>query len=259
MHNTSNIYQEIISGPHNKEVRLAIGNTGCLITKRGESITFGGTSILVGTSEADGGYAEGMLVSMGTSIQLFSKDEVTLGSCVSGEIDVRMLKPVGVVPRQARLVPYVRVYNNTLVSEWIQKGVYYLDTRYVDTDISGIEYLEMHGFDSMLKSEQDYPSSTLSWPAKDIDVVNEIAAFMGVVVDTRTFKYLNRAYSIPYPSEYSCRETLSYIASMYAGCFVMSDLGELRFVPFYDIPKETHYLITQGRQPITFGGVRILV
>ena len=236
MQNTSELYQDIIAGPHTKEVRLTIGDPG-----------------------ADSVYDESSLVSMKTGIQLFADDEVTPGSCVSGEIDVRMLKPIGVVPRHARLVPYVRVCNATHASEWLQKGVYYLDTRWVDTDVSGLEYLVMHGFDAMLKAEQDYPVSSLQWPATDIDVVREIAAAMDVPVDARTFQYINKAYSISWPSEYSCREALSYIASMYAGCFVMSDLGELRFIPFYGIPKETRYLVTQSRQPITFGGVRILV
>ena len=46
---------------------------------------------------------------------------------------------------------------------------------------------------------------------------------------------------------------------MYAGCFVMSDLGELRLVALNGIPAETRYLIAAAGQPITFGGVRILV
>ena len=259
MQKTSDLYQTLLAQRHSTEVRLSIGESGRLITKRGEPITFGGTSILVGASGADSGYDESSLVSLRTDVQLFSEDTVTVGSCVSGEIDVQMLKPSGDIPRQARLVPYLRLTNGHIHSEWIQKGVYYIDTRLVDYDHSGIQYLSLHGYDSMLKAEQDYPSSKLNWPASDIEVVEEIATFLNVPVDARTYQYLNRSYPIQYPSDYSCRDVLGYIASMYAGCFVMSDLGELRFVPFYDIPRETRYLVTQGRQPILFGGDRILV
>ena len=259
MQSTSDLYQDILAAPHSAEVRLAIGETGRLITKRGENITFGGVSILVGATGADGGYDESVLIHLSTDVQLFSEDTVTLGSCVSSELDVSMIKPFGEIPRQARLVPYVRITNGVQYSEWIQKGVFFVDTRVVDTDGSGIEYLNLHGYDSMLKTEQDYPSSSLDWPARDIEVVVEIATFIGVSVDNRTFGYINRGYLIQYPSDYSCRDVLGYIASMYAGCFIMSDLGDLRFVPFYAIPKETRYLVTQGRQIITFGGDRILV
>ena len=56
MQTTSDLYRELLSGSHWKETRLAIGETGKLITKLGDTITFGGTSILVGRSGADGGY-----------------------------------------------------------------------------------------------------------------------------------------------------------------------------------------------------------
>ena len=46
---------------------------------------------------------------------------------------------------------------------------------------------------------------------------------------------------------------------MYAGSFVMSDLGELRLITIHGIPKETRYLVESTGSVITFGGVRILV
>ena len=66
-------------------------------------------------------------------------------------------------------------------------------------------------------------------------------------------------YPVQYPAEYSCREVLGFIAAMYAGCFVISDLGELRLVALNSIPPETRRLITKDGFAITFGGVRILV
>lgn len=262
MQQTSAIYQELLAryqagdADVKVESRLAIGKTGVLITKQGEDITFGGVSILVGISGADGGYDETQLISINTSGRVFSKNVPTVGEAISSEINVEMLTPYTEIPWQARMVPYVRLTDGIHYSEWIQKGVYYIDTRDTRT---GIGRLSIHGYDDMLRAEQDYPASSLSWPAKDIDVIREIAAFIGVSVDDRTVEQMVYGYPVQYPGEYSCREVLGYIAAMYAGCFVMSDLGELRLVALNGIPVETRYLIAAAGQPITFGGVKILV
>lgn len=259
MQDTSALYKDLLASDHIVETRLAIGETGVLITKFRESITFGGVSILVGSSGADGGYDESVLISMSTRNQLFSTDGPSVGCCVSGEIDIEMINPYGDVPRQARLVPYVRLTDGKRHSEWIQKGVFYVDTRQKVDDGSSVEKVTIHGYDSMLKAEQLYPSSKLRWPALDVDVVREIAEFMGISVDSRTISLMKHRYLIQYPGEYYCREVLAYIAAMYAGCFTMSDLGELRLVAINSIPPETRYLITATGQAITFGGDRILV
>lgn len=265
MHETSALYKELFAQYQagvpgvRFETSLAIGETGVLITKAGDSITFGGVSILVGSSGGDGGYDETLLISMSTSASAFSEESPAVGQCVSSEIDVKMLKPFGEIPPMARMVPYVRLTDGVRYSEWIQKGVFYIDTREKVEDGSSIEKIKIHGYDDMLKAEQDYPASVLSWPAKDIDVVREIAAFLGVAIDARTIPIMNRGYTIQYPAGYSCRDTLGYIAAMYAGCFVMSDLGELRLITIHGIPKESRYLIEATGAAITFGGDRILV
>ena len=265
MQQTTAIYKELLSeyqagSQHVKcDTRLAIGDTGVLVTKQGEAITFGGFSILVGTSGADGGFDKSSLISMEADFRILSDETLSVGNCISSEIDVGMAKPSAELPRQARMVPYVRLTDGTRHSEWIQKGVFYIDTREKVNDGSSIEKIALHGYDDMLKAEQDYPSSKLSWPATDVNVVKEIAAFMDVKVDSRTLTVMKRSYRIEYPAGYSCREVLGYIAAMYAGCFVMSDLGELRLITIYGIQKETRYLIDRDGSAITFGGVRILV
>lgn len=265
MHETSPLYKELFSeyqsgAPEVKfETSLTIGETGVLITKQGDTITFGGVSILVAATGGDGGYDESLLMSISTSPSVFTEESPSVGNCVSAEIDVKMLKPYGDIPEMARISPYIRLTDGSRHSEWIQKGIFYIDTREKVEDGSSIEKIQIHGYDDMLKAEQDYPSSTLTWPAKDIDVVREIANFIGVSIDARTLLIISRSYVIQYPAGYSCRDVLGYIAAMYAGCFVMSDLGELRLVKINGIPKETRYLIEQAGFSITFGGDRILV
>lgn len=259
MQQTSETYRELLATHHKKETRLAIGETGRLITKSGDAITFGGVRILVAAGGPEGGFGENLLFSLQTESGVFSEERPGIGNCIAAQLHAVMQKPYGTIPRQARIVPYVRLAAGDTRSEWIQKGVFYIDTRDARNDGSSIEKIEIHAYDDMMKAEQDYPSSKLEWPATDISVVREIADFMGVSVDPRTVAVMTDGYLLQMPTGYSCREVLGYIAAMYAGNFVMSDLGELLLLTINGIPAETRYLVTNTGAAITFGGVRILV
>ena len=259
---TSALYKELLSGKHWKETRVSIGDTGRLITRQGNYITFGGTRILVAATGADGGYNESLLAQDGVNatVPLFSGDEPEVGSCVSREIDIKMLKPAGSIDGLSRISVYTRLTDGERFSEWLPQGVYYLDSIEEDAEEDDIKWLNIHGYDGLLFAEQDYPAnSKLSWPARDVDVVKEIAEALGVTVDQRTFDLMADNNLVEYPGQYSCREVLGYIAAMYAGCFIMSERGELRMVCIWNIPKETRYLVTNQGYAITFGGARILV
>ncbi len=257
MQKTSSLYKEIISGEHWKEYRLVIGERGKLITELNEGILFGGVRILVSSSGADAGYAEDIIVSMQTYCGMFPESTPVVGECVAAEISATIRKPKGDIPRMSRVVPYVRVCNSEKHSEWIQKGVFFIDHRSYSGEDN--ELMEIHGYDAMLFSEADFPSSTKEWPRKDIAVVRDIAAEMDVQVDARTVAIMNKGYMVQYPAEYSQREALGFLAAMYAGSFVMSDSGELRLIQMHGIPKETSYLTDHAGFVLTFGGERIIV
>ncbi len=259
MQETSALYKRLLSEPHQMETSLAVGDTGRLITERNETISFGGVNILVARSGADSGYRENILKSISTNGQVFAEDKPVVGGCISGEIDIEMFKPVGELPRMAQVVPYVRLTNGEEYSEWIQKGVYFIDTRETNTDDAGVAILTIHGYDAMLKAEQDYTGANLSWPNTDINVVKDIASLMGISVDTDTVRLINMGYTVQLPAGYTCREVLGYIAASYAGCFIISDVGELKLVTLSGIPKETRLLVDNVGYAITFGGTRILV
>ena len=237
MRETSDLYKQILSsGRYWTETRLIIGN---------------------GT-DPEQGYDESVLCSMTVYSDVFSEDAPVVGCCIASEIDIVMHKPNADIAPNARLVPYVRITDGTRRSEWLQKGVFRIDTRDKVEDGTKIEKITFKGYDDMLKTEQDYEETALNWPAKDMDVVAEIAAAIGVQIDPRTTAQL-MGYWVQYPAGYSYREVLGYIAAAYAGSFIMSDLGMLRLVTLNGIPKETRYLITETGSVITFGGDRILV
>lgn len=231
MQNTSQLYQQIIGQEgHFFESKLVI-----------DGVT----------------YDKSVLVEMETSVAMFSGTP-EIGNAVSGQISVKMLVPSAGIPTMARMEPYVRAKTATQTSEWIQQGVFFIDTREMTKNEDGENVLSIHGFDAMLKAEQMY-NGRITGNSTDIQMVNEIAYQLGVTVDARTTAAMTRGYTIPFPSGYSYREILGYIAAMYVGCFIISDVGELRLVSILELPPETNYLIDQTGAAITFGGDRILV
>lgn len=258
MQETSSLYKRLLADPgHWKEYSLVIGESGVLVTEEAQKITFGGNYILVSTSGADSGFTEGSIVSMSTRKSIFRDSSPTAGNCIAGQITVDMMKPKGYIPERARISPYVRLTNGIDHSEWIQKGVFFIDHREYSGDEN--ERMVINGFDSIMFTEDEFPSSTNAWPRTDIDVVRDIAKEIGVSLDERTVQIMKNGYSINYPFGYSMREVLENIAAMYAGSFIMSDTGELLLVTMFGIPKETSYLIDNAGFSITFGGERILV
>lgn len=231
MQNVSALYNTIIGDEHWFETKLVIDGVGT--------------------------FDETQLFQVVTSHAMFS-DTPRVGMAVAGEIDVKMLFPTVEIPTMACLRPYVRACNATQQSEWIPQGVYYIDTRERTRDDTGLSVLTIHGYDAMLKAEQMY-NGRITGNSTDKQMVTEIAYQMGISVDSRTNTIMNASYTIPLPTGYTYREVLSYIASMYAGCFIITEEGKLRLVTLYELPPETNYLIDNAGNWLTFGGDRILV
>lgn len=209
-------------------------------------------------------YSEEVIWNMSTTRGLFKEDKPMIGCAVSGEIQLTMDYPGFDFSIMAEIVPYIRLKRTTNnyveYSPWVKKGVFYIDTRTINTD-SGT--LTLHGFDAMRKSQLIYPSSSFTWSASSpsaYNVVREIASHMGVQLDNRTTQRLtSETYVVGFPAQYTMHEVLENIAAMYGGNFCMSDDGRLLFVGFHDIPPETFYLVTEKGDYITFGGTRILL
>jgi hypothetical protein len=189
----------------------------------------------------------------------FSGEQPTVGACLSAEIDLKILRPGSNIPRMASISPYVCVTNGTTTSEWIPQGKFFIDTREYSQNDDSLNVVTIHGYDSMLKTEDSYPDTTHAWPMSDIAVVNEIATTIGVSVDPRTTALMTNNYQISAPAGYSMREVLGNIAAMYCGNFIMNYDGELLLVTIDSYPPETSYIVTGAGNPITFGGDRILV
>lgn len=267
MQNTSDAYKRILTGnDYWFENSVSIGDNGRLVDNDGGLILFGGDSILVDAGGPESGFREDRLVSVKSNQESFSEDGPCVGSAVSAYVDVKMIAPYN-VPRKARISVFYRAANDDEVSEWIQNGVFYIDTREQTHTELDFDILTLHGYDAMLLAEVTYPSDDQhDYPMLDREMVQFVADNMridpdgrGIQVDPRTWDIMTAGYCFPLPVGYSMREVLCMIAAAYAGNFIISPTGELRLVSMFDLPPETRHLITEDGFKITFGDLYILV
>ena len=169
-------------------------------------------------------YGEDQIVSAEASAASMSR-AAEIGTCMAKELNLVLREP-GAIPRMAQIGVMVRLNDGTSQSEWLDKGTYFVDTR--SKDPFGL--LTLHAFDPMLKAEQPYLelSELSQWPSPDSDVVDEIAALMGVEVDPRT---VLAGYDVPIPEQdWTMREVLGWIAAANGGNWVITHKNELRLI-----------------------------
>ena len=237
MQTTTQAYKTLLaSGLHRKEIQVGIGVSTLpdvyILDNNGEFV-LDNNSLPIGddyVSANEFNYAEDKIFYVRTSGGLFAGNTLSFGGCVSREIEMRFYPRGAVIPRMARLSPRVRLTDGTTDSEWLPKGIFYVDTRDYDAS-SGI--LTLTGYDAMLKAEETYiqEGDVGTWPKTMPAVVAEIAARMGVEVDSRT--RLNN-YDVQLPTEYTMREVLGFIAAAHAGNWVITDEGKLRLIRIDD-------------------------
>lgn len=201
-------------------------------------------------------YSQDNIMSMQVDWRMFSEEYPTVGSCLSGEISLKMLKPNVSIPRMASICPQIRVcsgYTAAEQSDWIPQGFFFIDTREESKNDDNLPVISFHGYDSMLMTEQMYPSTEGVWPKTDYAVVEQIADTIGVDIDERTADVMVHGYNISPPISYTMREVLSNIAAMYAGNWIMTMEGKLLLVALGGIPEDTSILVTGSGDIITFG------
>ena len=185
---------------------------------------------------------------------IFSSNNPMIGCCCSSVLDIEII-PTSPVPRMAPIVVTTRLKSadGTQYSEWIDAGTYYVDTRSKERD-----GLTMHftAYDSMLKADQPYLQNSAidEWPCDETDVVDEIAALMGVTVDERT---VLAGYDVDYPAQdWTMREVLGWIAAANCGNWIITPQNELYLVP---LNTDTSYLGASSSSAILFGDSLIIL
>ena len=202
--------------------------------------------------------SESDIVSLDRDGETMAQAKPSVGAATSTALSLTILTPSFTIPRMAEIDVYVRARNSTSTSEWLPAGVFFIDTRKHDQTANGVGVLRITAYDAMLKAEQDYPDTSHSWPYLDTLVVAEIAAAIGVTVDSRTNGFLTAGYLIDLPIGNTTREVLQNIAASYGGNFIITAENKLLFVPLYGLDPEDnivgHYLsVENGTDALTFG------
>lgn len=243
MRETNDLYKRLLADPgHVKESRLIIG---------GEI------------------YDESKIVlsSLVTTEQLFAADKLSIGGAVAREISFSAFLSDN-VPKRAKIIHQVRLRLGDEVSEWLQKGEYYISTRRRNK-LTGLT--EVHGYDSMLTSEQPWkPADTDIFPMPMKEAVEKTAAILKIPLDSRNVYKTGDAYKVDYPvadgtasedqqvAGLTIRQVWRWVAAAMGGNFIINDLGELRLVLVNDLTA-TGYLADENGSAITFGENAILV
>lgn len=195
------------------------------------------------------------IVSMRTSSGIFSSDTLSIGGAISGTLDLTIRSP-GSIPKMAEIKIFFRLTNGSQTSEWLPRGVYYIDTRQPDNEE---DTLTIQAFDAMLRGEEVWePDQSLVFPMNQRAAAMEMARLIGVEFDNP--EDISTAYYVDYPTDgYTERQILRFIGAANGGNFIITWEGKLRFIGLNVLPEETFYLVTEGGKSIVIGGVRILV
>ena len=215
MHQTSDLYKEIVADRfHKVECKLLIDGVE---------------------------YGENALVSVETENNLFAEEAPSCGNAVSGTITAKLRTPNTVIRTKAKMELFARVTSGDLESEWIPKGVYFLDTREKQKSKNGEDtIIVLDGFDAILMGEQEYIPSG-DWPKSDAEVIEEMCWILGVECTWIP----NKNFPIQKPIGYSVREIIGYVAAMYGGSVTMDDSGKLKFVGLRK-NQEGHEVVFSG-------------
>lgn len=210
--------------------------------------------------------------------------EPSVGNTCSRQIELKIRPKGETIPKAARIVPFIRfnTYSGT-TSEWIQKGVFFIDKRSTDDD-TGV--LTIRGYDAMMRAQLPFKLATVDlWKtgsgisiddyAWDVpSVVNAIAGEIGVTVDPRTnleasmyvkpfmpdgpYSYDEATATPAVTIPYTCRQMLGYIAAMHGANWIITDAGELWLCPVVPSGYVSYEVIgTENDEAISIGGVLI--
>lgn len=211
MQTTSALYKQIVSGRHWFNTKITIAGNTLLETQIKEIET-----------ERPGINAE----------------IPSVGGALSATLQMTVINPSFTIPVRAEIVVYYRACNETQTSEWLKYGTFYIDTRETSANYNAVQTITITAFDSMIKTEADYPDTDHDWPYLDRLVVAEIAQAIGVAVDSRTYDNLDVGYMVNPPTGYVMREVLEHIAAANCGNFVITAENKLLFVPLIGLDPE---------------------
>ena len=209
-------------------------------------------------------YSNAEIVSVRVYGSLYTENVPTIGRANSQQIDVLLqsdFRSFTDIPRNARLVLWVAAVEEgydlsglsgetykyehyRAMSEWIQKGCFYVDTREVD-DRAGT--IRLHGYDLMAAldsvdlTEMDAEPQNLDFWG----VYSTCSEFADPIItmfggkDTRTGELDHTFLLQAPPGRSSARQIMQWIAAMHGANWMITDLGKWYLCPLASAVEPT--------------------
>ena len=202
-------------------------------------------SVNIGNDEEVHNYGSSQLIFMKISSGIFN--ELSIGNCLAGEIEIKMIMPQYEIQRMAKIVPY---FADESAFSGTARGVFFIDTRSVTHNSDGLDILTLHGYDAMLKAERELPQLPLQDTYGDRYILQQIATAIGVSLHPDTLDMIDKGYTFPLPTGYTMREILGFIGSAYGGNWIFDGQGRLKFVPLTSGMPDYYVIATNNSVPI---------
>jgi len=155
------------------------------------------------------------------------QDRLAVGNVVSASLALA-LRSAGSVPRSAAVVIETRLSDGRTASEWLPQGTFYI-SRQVRDPVTGLLALEC--YDALLKANAVWTPSAGAWPRTLAAVTAELAALLGVELDSRTVVPTGAAYAMGEPDGgTTIRDALSIVAQAAGGNWIVTPENRLRLV-----------------------------
>lgn len=213
MHNVTDTYKTLLKQPHRVETVIQIGGNDSVAPRQ----TIPGTV-----------YGENMLVSVRQKADVLNREAPGIGYMVARKLEITMINPGTPVAIMGRIVPYSRLVADSGTSEWIPKGIFYVDTRKKSIADRQAATIDITAYDAVMKASADYDTGNIQWPSTDTVVAADAAEQMGVPID---IDGMTGGFAITKPDEMTICEVLRAIAVLYGGNFTVDDCGILRLLP----------------------------
>ena len=161
-------------------------------------------------------------------------DALSVGNCSSATLQFSILTQGMVIPQSAEIIIRKRLSDGTRFSEWLPAGTFYISQRKDDKVTNRL--ITLTCYDAMRKANAAYPlyeGDESTWPKSMRTVISEIAGYVGVEVDERTWTHIRDGpdYVIPRPEGLRMQKVLAHIAAVYGGNWYITQDNRLRFVP----------------------------
>ena len=165
-----------------------------------------------------------------------------IGGALTASLNCTLAVPTTEIPRSAEVVVKQRPYDPDIgQAEWIDPVTFFLSKRSNDK-ITGI--LSLTCYDSMRMAQAQYFSDPSErddddWPQSMAAVALQIAAKLGVEMDSRTVMPTGDEYIVPIPAEtVTMMALLQDIGEAFGGNWVITEDNKLRLLTFADPPSK---------------------